>query len=128
MALSQIKAIARITYSNPPSHGAAVVATILNDSQLRAEWEQEVAAMRDRIHAMRNLFVQTLEQCGVEQDFNFIKNQHGMFSFSGLTKEQVACLRDEFAVYIVNSGRINVAGMTRKNMLPLCQAIAAVIK
>ncbi|EOD81870.1 Aspartate aminotransferase [Grimontia indica] len=127
-AFSQVKSIARVIYSNPPAHGAAVVTVILNDAALRAEWEQEVADMRVRIQAMRELFVATLKEEGVDRDFSFIERQNGMFSFSGLTKEQVNQLKEEFGVYIVGSGRISVAGMTRSNMGPLCKAIAAVLK
>ncbi len=83
--------------------------------------------MRDRIQEMRVLFVATLKQCGVDADFSFIERQNGMFSFSGLNKDQVNRLKDEFAIYIVGSGRISVAGMTKSNMLPLCQGIAAVL-
>ena len=126
-AFSQVKAIIRSIYSNPPAHGAAVVTYILNDAGLRAEWEAEVKEMRDRIQEMRELFVQTLKQQGVDADFSFIERQNGMFSFSGLNKDQVARLKDEFAIYIVGSGRISVAGMTKSNMLPLCQGIAAVM-
>ncbi|ATA24242.1 aromatic amino acid aminotransferase [Brenneria goodwinii] len=124
---SQVKAVIRANYSNPPSHGAAVVATILSNDALRAIWEQELTAMRERIQRMRQLFVNTLQEKGAKQDFSFIINQNGMFSFSGLTKEQVLRLRDEFGVYAVNSGRINVAGMTPENMAPLCEAIVAVL-
>ncbi|HEJ9095079.1 TPA: amino acid aminotransferase [Serratia odorifera] len=126
-AFSQVKAAIRANYSNPPSHGAAVVATILSNEALRAIWEQELTDMRQRIHRMRQLFVNTLQEKGAEQDFSFIINQNGMFSFSGLTKEQVLRLRDEFGVYAVNSGRVNVAGMTPDNMAPLCEAIVAVL-
>ncbi|WP_346827714.1 amino acid aminotransferase [Serratia inhibens] len=126
-AFSQVKAAIRANYSNPPSHGAAVVATILGDDALRALWEQELTDMRQRIHRMRQLFVNTLQEKGAEQDFSFIINQNGMFSFSGLSKEQVLRLREEFGVYAVNSGRINVAGMTPDNMAPLCEAIVAVL-
>ena len=83
--------------------------------------------MRDRIHTMRELFVATLKAEGVTVDFSFIERQNGMFSFSGLSKQQVDRLKDEFAVYIVGSGRISVAGMTKSNMGPLCKAIAAVL-
>ncbi|MBV7299335.1 amino acid aminotransferase [Enterovibrio paralichthyis] len=127
-AFSQVKSIARVIYSNPPAHGAAVVTQILNDAALRAEWEKEVADMRVRIQEMRELFVATLKEEGVDRDFSFIERQNGMFSFSGLTKDQVTRLKDEFGVYIVGSGRISVAGMTRSNMGPLCKAIAAVLK
>ncbi|HGE8305668.1 MULTISPECIES: amino acid aminotransferase [Serratia] len=126
-AFSQVKAAIRANYSNPPSHGAAVVATILGNDALRAMWEQELADMRQRIHRMRQLFVNTLQEKGAQQDFSFIIQQNGMFSFSGLTKEQVLRLREEFGVYAVNSGRVNVAGMTPDNMAPLCEAIVAVL-
>ncbi len=127
-AFSQVKSIARVIYSNPPAHGSAVVTEILNDSALRAEWEDEVTEMRDRIQQMRELFVQTLKDKGVKGDFSFIERQNGMFSFSGLNKEQVQRLKEEFGVYIVGSGRISVAGMTRANMEPLCDAIAEILK
>ncbi|EOY4514327.1 amino acid aminotransferase [Vibrio vulnificus] len=126
-AFSQVKAIIRSIYSNPPAHGSAVVTHILNDAALRAEWEAEVAEMRDRIQEMRELFVTTLKEEGVAADFSFIERQNGMFSFSGLNKDQVARLKEEFAIYIVGSGRISVAGMTKSNMGPLCKAIAAVL-
>lgn len=126
-AFSQIKAAIRANYSNPPSHGAAVVATILSNDVLRGIWEQELTAMRERIQRMRQLFVNTLQEKGAQQDFSFIIQQNGMFSFSGLSKDQVIRLRDEFGVYAVNSGRVNVAGMTPENMAPLCEAIVAVL-
>lgn len=126
-AFSQVKATIRANYSNPPAHGAAVVATILGNSALRALWEQELTSMRERIQRMRQLFVNTLQEKGAKGDFSFIISQNGMFSFSGLTKDQVVRLRDEFGVYAVNSGRVNVAGMTPDNMSPLCEAIVAVL-
>ncbi|MDE1265232.1 aspartate/tyrosine/aromatic aminotransferase [Vibrio aestuarianus] len=126
-AFSQVKAIIRSIYSNPPAHGAAVVTHILNNAELRTEWEQEVAEMRVRIQEMRELFVATLKAEGVEADFSFIERQNGMFSFSGLSKDQVTRLKNEFAIYIVGSGRISVAGMTKSNMGPLCKGIAAVL-
>lgn len=123
---SQLKAVIRANYSNPPSHGAAIVATILGNDDLRKQWEEELTAMRQRIHLMRQLFVDTLKEKGATEDFSFIIQQNGMFSFSGLTTEQVLRLRNEFGVYAVNSGRVNVAGMTRDNMASLCEAIVAV--
>ncbi len=126
-AFSQVKATIRANYSNPPAHGAAVVATILSDETLRTLWEQELTAMRERIQRMRQLFVNTLQEKGADRDFSFIIKQNGMFSFSGLSKDQVIRLRDEFGVYAVNSGRVNVAGMTPDNMAPLCEAIVAVL-
>ncbi len=124
---SQVKSIIRVIYSNPPKHGSALVAAILGDAELRAEWEQELAAMRDRIKQMRGLLVTTLKNKGVEQDFSFIERQNGMFSFSGLSKEQVVKMREDSGVYAVDSGRFNVAAMTTGNMDALCDAIAAVI-
>ncbi len=127
-ALSHLKAVIRTNYSNPPAHGSQIVVTVLNDTELRKLWESEVKGMRDRIAGMRQLFVDTLKANGVKQDFSFLTTQKGMFSFSGLNKEQVAQLRDKHAVYIVGSGRINVAGMTEDNMDALCTAIASVLE
>lgn len=124
---SQIKTCIRANYSNPPAHGGAIVSEILGDDQLRARWEQELAAMRDRINGMRLLFVKTLREVGVPRDFSFMTRQKGMFSFSGLTQDQVLSLREKYAIYIVNSGRINVAGITESNVTPLCRAIADVL-
>ena len=126
-AFSQVKSIIRVIYSNPPKHGGALVAHILNDAGLRAEWETELNAMRARVHKMRKLFVATLKQKGVMTDFSFIERQNGMFSFSGLDKGQVLKMREDSAVYAVDSGRFNVAAMTESNMGALCEAIAAVV-
>ncbi|WP_210514717.1 amino acid aminotransferase [Pantoea ananatis] len=126
-AFSQVKYTIRANYSNPPSHGAAVVATILGNDALRTIWQQELSDMRQRIQRMRQLFVNTLADKGAQQDFSFIIKQNGMFSFSGLTKDHVIRLREEFGVYAVNSGRVNVAGMTPDNMSALCEAIVAVL-
>jgi aspartate aminotransferase len=127
-ALSQVRINIRTNYSNPPTHGAAIVATVLGDAALRQQWEQELAAMRERIHQMRRLFVETMRQKLPQHDFSFLERQQGMFSFSGLTNVQVDELRTRHAVYVVgNGGRINVAGMTRANMEPLCAAIAQVL-
>lgn len=127
-AFSHIKACIRANYSNPPSHGGSIVAAILGDPELRAQWESEVTAMRDRINGMRKRFAATLRAKGVKTDFSFITRQKGMFSFSGLNKDQVAAMRDQYGVYIVGSGRISVAGMTEGNMDALCSAIAAVLQ
>ncbi|NLF31990.1 MAG: aspartate/tyrosine/aromatic aminotransferase, partial [Planctomycetes bacterium] len=126
-AMSHAKKCIRANYSNPPAHGGKIVVTILGDPKLRAMWEAEVTAMRNRINGMRRLFVQTLADVGVKRDFSFITGQKGMFSFSGLTVEQVHKLRSDWAIYIVDSGRINVAGMTTANMPRLCEAIKAVL-
>jgi aromatic-amino-acid transaminase len=126
-SLTQIQASARANYSNPPFHGAAIVCAVLADPDLRAEWEREVAEIRNRIKQMRVQLVETLKAKGVERDFSFITTQNGMFSFSGLTKDQVQKLRDENGIYIVGSGRINVAALTPANMDGVCEAIAAVL-
>ncbi|ADB17684.1 Aspartate transaminase [Pirellula staleyi DSM 6068] len=127
-ALSQVRISIRVNYSNPPQHGAAVVATVLGDPALRQQWEDELTAMRSRIKSMRTLFVATMKKLAPQKDFSFIERQRGMFSFSGLTNMQVDELRTKYAVYVVgNGGRINVAGMTPSNMAPMCEAIAAVL-
>ncbi len=126
-ALSHLKRAIRSNYSNPPAHGGAIVSTILKDAQLRAEWEAEVKAMRDRIKRMRVKLVEGLKAAGVEQDFSFLIRQKGMFSFSGLTQDQVKRLREEFSIYIVGNGRINVAALTDDKIDPLCAGIAAVL-
>ncbi len=125
--MSHMKRCIRCNYSNPPAHGAAVVTTILNDAALKAQWQGEVKQMRDRINAMRRVFVERLAAKGVKGDYSFINRQRGMFSFSGLNKDQVQALRDKHAIYIVGSGRINVAGMTEANIDALCEAIAGVV-
>ncbi len=125
--LSHIKVVVRRNYSNPPSHGGAIVSTILDDAELTAQWKTELTAMRDRINGMRQLFADTLKAKGANRDFSFITQQRGMFSFSGLNKDQVAALREKHAIYIVGSGRINVAGMTEANMPRLCEAIVSVL-
>jgi aspartate/tyrosine/aromatic aminotransferase len=125
--LSHVKVVVRRNYSNPPSHGGAIVTTILGDAELSAQWETELTTMRDRINGMRRLFASTLEAKGANRDFSFITQQRGMFSFSGLNKDQVAALREKHSIYIVGSGRINVAGMTEANMPRLCEAIVSVL-
>jgi aspartate/tyrosine/aromatic aminotransferase len=127
VVLSHVKICIRTNYSNPPKHGGAIVATVLDDPELRAKWIVELAEMRERIRNMRKLFVDTLKAKGVEQDFSFIPRQRGMFSFSGLTPVHVDALRNRYSIYIVGSGRINVAGMTEANMDTLCDAIKAVL-
>ncbi|MEN1679116.1 MAG: amino acid aminotransferase [Planctomycetota bacterium] len=125
---SQVKRCIRTLYSNPPAHGAELVTTILGDPDLVCHWHGEVAAMRERINGMRRLLVAKLDEHGAAGDYSFITSQRGMFSFSGLTKPQVEQLRVEDSIYIVDSGRINVAGITEKNVDRLCSAIARVTK
>lgn len=127
-ALSHLKQAIRANYSNPPAHGALIVSTVLNDPDLRTLWEAEVTEMRERINTMRHLFVETLNEKGVDRDFSFIARQRGMFSFSGLNNAQVQALRDRHGIYVVGGGRINVAGMTTGNMDYLCNAIADVLQ
>lgn len=126
-AFSQIKSIIRTLYSNPASHGGATVALILQDAELKAQWVQELDEMRARIKEMRQKFVDLLKEYGATQDFDFIVKQNGMFSFSGLSAEQVDRLKDEFAIYAVRSGRINVAGITDDNIRYLCESIVKVL-
>lgn len=126
-AMSHVKLCIRTNYSNPPAHGARLIATVLADPELRAIWEKDVAAMRDRINSVRRLFVETMAAKTDKADFSFVATQRGMFSFSGLSKEQVHRLRDEHSIYIVDSGRISVPGINQGNMEALCKAIAAVL-
>jgi aspartate/tyrosine/aromatic aminotransferase len=125
--LSHIKVCVRRNYSNPPSHGGSIVQTILSDAELRSQWETEVQGMRDRINGMRRLVVATLQAKGASRDFGFITKQRGIFSFSGLNKEQVGSLRAQHSIYIVGSGRINVAGLTEQNMSRFCEAVVSVL-
>lgn len=124
---SQVKQTIRATYSNPPTHGAALVAGVLGSDELRGLWESEVATMRDRIRTMRAGLVARLEAQGLS-GFTFILSQAGMFSYSGLTKAQVARLKDEFAIYAVDSGRICVAALNESNLDYVAAAIAEVVK
>jgi aspartate/tyrosine/aromatic aminotransferase len=127
-ALSQLKATVRSNYSNPPSHGGAIVATVLTTPDLEAQWRSEVDVMRARIASMRSLFVETLRNKGVTQDFSFIARQKGMFSFAGIAAHQVDLLKEKHAIYAVRSGRINVAGMSESTMSRLCEAVADVLR
>ncbi|MBN1400655.1 MAG: aspartate/tyrosine/aromatic aminotransferase [Anaerolineae bacterium] len=121
---SHVKKCIRANYSNPPAHGGAIVSTVLSDPDLAAEWEGEVATMRERINGMRQQFVETLTAKGVARDFSFIARQRGMFSYTGLTPDQVRALREKHSIYLLNSSRINVAGLTDANMDIVCEAIA----
>ncbi|HEX6963570.1 MAG TPA: amino acid aminotransferase [Lacipirellula sp.] len=125
---SQIDKVIRSNYSNPPAHGAEVVNKILRDSELRKQWEGEVATMRNRINGMRTELVRALKDHNVPGDYSFIQRQRGMFSFSGLTKAQVERLRDEHAIYVVGSGRINVAGLTPCNIDRVAESIGKVVQ
>ncbi|VWD30098.1 aspartate aminotransferase [Burkholderia lata] len=125
--LSQLKRVIRTNYSNPPTHGGAVVAAVLASPELHASWVQELGEMRDRIRAMRNGLVERLKASGVDRDFSFINEQRGMFSYSGLTSAQVDRLRDEFGIYAVGTGRICVAALNTRNLDAVANAVAAVL-
>uniref|UniRef100_UPI0040487736 amino acid aminotransferase n=1 Tax=Limnohabitans sp. TaxID=1907725 RepID=UPI0040487736 len=125
--LSQLKIAIRTNYSNPPIHGGAVVAAVLNNPELRAQWESELAEMRVRIKAMRQKLVDGLKAAGIQQDMSFITTQIGMFSYSGLTKDQMVRLRSEFGVYGTDTGRMCVAALNSKNIDYVCASIAKVV-
>ena len=123
--LSQDKIVIRTNYSNPPTHGAALAATVLTDPELRTLWNAELGGMRDRIKAMRHRLVAGLTAAGVD-DMGFITTQVGMFSYSGLTKDQMVALREQHGVYGTDKGRICVAALNDGNVDYVCRAIAAV--
>jgi aromatic-amino-acid transaminase len=125
--LSQAKRVIRTNYSNPPTHGATVVASVLNSPELRALWEQELGEMRQRIRDMRLAMVEQLAAQGAKRDFAFVARQRGMFSYSGLTAEQVERLRSEFGIYAVSTGRICVAALNRSNLDAVTRAIVQVL-
>ncbi len=125
--MSQIKIVIRTNYSNPQIHGATVVATVLNTPELRAQWEEELAEMRVRIKAMRQALVDGLKAAGVKKDMSFITDQIGMFSYSGLSKDQMVRLRSEFGVYGTDTGRMCVAALNSKNVGYVCESIAKVM-
>jgi len=125
--LSQVKRVIRTNYSNPPTHGATIVAAVLNSPELRQKWEEELAEMRLRIRAMREEMTNRLANNAAGQDFSFVARQRGMFSYSGLTTEQVHRLRNEFGIYALDTGRICVAALNTRNIEAVTQAILAVI-
>ncbi len=127
-AMSHLKTIVRVLYSNPPAHGGLIAATILADPDLRSQWIEELADMRNRIVTMRTQLVDGLAACGIDTDFSYIKEQHGMFSFSGLSNEIVVWLREQKSIYVVGGGRINLAGLTTTNIDYVCQSISEAIK
>jgi aspartate aminotransferase len=127
LALNNASNVARGIYSMPPDHGAAVVAEILHDDALRASWMEELGEMRDRLSDLRRLLVDKLAERDAPRDFSFIANEHGMFSFLGITREQVVRLREEFHIYMVESSRINIAGVNQRNADTVADAIVAVL-
>ena len=125
--LSQLKRIIRANYSTPPTHGGQIVAIVLNSPELRALWEAELATMRDRIKLMRATLVERLHERLPASDFRYVLHQRGMFSYTGLTAEQVRRLREEFSIYAIDTGRICVAALNSRNVDDVATAIAAVI-
>ena len=125
--LSQLKIVIRTNYSNPPTHGGAIVAAVLANPELRALWEKELGEMRVRIKAMRQTLVDGLKAAGVKQDMSFITRQVGMFSYSGLGKDQMVRLRNEFGIYGTDTGRMCVAALNSKNIAHVCASIAKVL-
>ena len=125
--LSQVKRVIRTNYSNPPTHGASIVAAVLNSPDLRAKWEAELAEMRERISGMRRQMVELLAKKAPGHDFSFVARQRGMFSYSGLTAEQVGRLRTEFGIYALDTGRICVATLNQRNIEGVTDAIVKVI-
>lgn len=128
IATTQIAAAARAMYSMPPDHGAVLVQMILNNASLRHEWNKELTEMRNRINSLRAQFVKKLQSIGVEQDFSFIEREKGMFSFLGVNVDQVQSLVKDYSIYLVNSSRINVAGINDDNIDYLATSLAAVLK
>ena len=126
--LSQVKRVIRTNYSNPPTHGGAIVASILANPELRRQWETELAAMRDRIRTMRIALVEKLKANGVAQDFSFVIKQRGMFSYTGLTAQHVEQMKNDFGIYAVSTGRICLAALNSKNIDYVADAIATVLR
>ncbi|MGL6078111.1 aromatic amino acid transaminase [Methyloversatilis discipulorum] len=126
--LSQLKRTIRTNYSNPPTHGGAVVASVLATPELRTMWEEELGEMRERIRAMRTGLVDKLSARGVARDFSFVVRQRGMFSYTGLTVAQVDRLRDEFGIYAVSTGRICLAALNSKNIDYVADSLATILK
>ena len=128
VAITQIAGAARAMYSMPPDHGAASVQLILSNDALRTEWNAELTEMRDRINGLRAQFVKQIQSIGIEQDFSFIEREKGMFSFLGVNVDQVQTLVNDYSIYLVNSSRINVAGINDSNIEYLSTSLAAVLK
>jgi aromatic-amino-acid transaminase len=125
--LSQMKRVVRANYSNPPTHGGQIVARVLSNPELREIWEMELGGMRERIREMRGTLVRKLAERVPTHDMEFVRQQRGMFSYSGLNQAQVGRLRDEFSIYAIDTGRICVASLNSKNIEYVADAIAAVL-
>lgn len=127
-SMSQLKRIVRCSYSNPPRHGSSIVSTVLGDQGLTSMWHDELAVMRARIDALRSGFVERMKTTGRGHDFSFLLSQNGMFSFTGLAPDEVDRLREKHGIYLVRSGRVNVAGIHEDRMEHLCTAVADVLE
>lgn len=128
IVFSNLSSVARGLYSMPPDHGAAIVDRVLHDDELRARWIEELAGMRERLNGLRSRVVEELHARDTPIDFSFIAEERGLFSFLGLTREQIVRLREEFHVYMVESGRVNIAGFNQSNISYVCDAIATVLE
>jgi len=124
---SQAKLVIRTNYSNPPSHGAAIVSTIFEQPELTAQWKNDLSEMRERIKNMRSLLVNGMSAMGASRDFSFVLRQNGMFSLLGLSKEQVAEMGAKHSVHMVASSRINIAGLNENNIEYFCKALNDVL-
>ena len=125
-ATTLIAAAARANYSMPPDHGASIVQKIMDNQELRSEWKHELTEMRDRINRLRSLLVMCIKEADINEDFSFIEREKGMFSFLGITVDQVQSLIDDYSIYLVNSSRINVASINDKNIDYLVSSLAAI--
>ena len=125
-ATTLIAAAARANYSMPPDHGASIVQLVMDNQELRSEWKHELAEMRDRINRLRSLLVTRIKEADINDDFSFIEREKGMFSFLGITVDQVQSLIDDYSIYLVNSSRINVASINDKNIDYLVSSLAAI--
>ena len=121
-----IAAAARANYSMPPDHGASIVQLIMDNQELRREWERELTGMRERINELRSLLVTRIKEAGINQDFSFIEKEKGMFSFLGITIDQIQSLINDYSIYLVNSSRINVASINDNNIDYLVSSLAAI--
>ena len=123
-----MKSCARADYSNPPAFGGRIVEYVLSDPERFARWEQEVAGMRERIRLMRRMLAEEVKKAGAPRDFSFVERQAGMFSFTGLTPEQIDRLATDFGIYAVRNGRICICGLNQGNVRYVAQSFARVMQ
>ena len=125
--MTQLKAVVRCNYSNPPAHGAYIVERVLSDPQKYAHWKEELGGMRERIRSMRKALADEMTRLGAKRDFSFVTRQAGMFSFTGLTPEQVEKLAADYGIYAVKNGRICICGLNTRNVQYVAKSIAEVL-